>query len=128
MTWRINPINKYNAKKARCRLEHTHDSGIEAEYCAILQLRKRAGEIADFQYAREFKLRIGDEVFIHKPDFTILGPGTKSGQAVFGPVEIYEVKGLEKMEWRLKRALFRVLYPDIPYWTLKKIRGMWIRK
>jgi len=119
---------KYGAKKERCRLQHTHDSGMEAEYCAILQIRKRAGEIIHFEYGKEYKMQVGGELFIHKPDFTIYEAEANPGCICYKPIEVHEVKGFEKMEWRLKRAIFRLLYPKIKYITIKKIRGRWVKK
>lgn len=110
--WRRKKRTKYNAQKTVCRLGHYHNSLLESRYCTLLYFRKRAGEIIDFVYEKSYDFVVnGVKVGAHKPDFTIILND--------GSTEVHEVKGFETTDWKLRRALFELLYPDIPYKVIK---------
>ena len=104
--------NKYNAKRSKCNLGHHHPSIIEGQYCNQLQMLKKDGAIKDFEYEKKFELRVNDVLIAtHYPDFYVTNQNDEK--------EIHEVKGMEAQLWNIKRRLFEVLYPDIPYIVIK---------
>ena len=97
-------------KRCHCQLDHIHDSQFEAGHCNKLRLLKIAGEIKDFKTQPYYIFRVnGKRVCGHKPDFII--------ENLDGTCEINECKskGTVTDVWKLKKALFEILYPDIKY-------------
>ena len=105
--------HKYNARRTICNLAHYHPSRLEAHHCDKLLLLKKAGEIQDFIYQKSYDLVVnGKTICKHKPDFTV----TRKD----GLIEVHETKGIETMDWHLRRNLFEACYPRIPYLVFKK--------
>lgn len=65
---------------------------LEAKYAEHLELRKQAGEIADYRFDA-FKLRLADKCF-YTPDFFVMLPD--------GVIEVVEVKGHWEDDARVK--------------------------
>jgi hypothetical protein len=100
----------YRRKRCRCTLNHMHDSKFEARHCNHLNVLKKAGEIKDFKIQPHYVFKVnGKRVCGHYPDFII--------EHLDGTCEINECKsaGTKTEAWKLKKALFEVLYPEIPY-------------
>jgi len=97
---------------------HTFDSKREAEYYQELKLRKRTGEIVDFELQPEFLLQKG---------FTKNGKSYRSVKYVAdfkvvypdGRIEVIDVKGHETQVFRLKRKWFEHEYPDLTLTIVK---------
>ena len=73
----------------------------EAEYAGMLELRKRAGEIAWYAF-EAMKLRLADNTF-YTPDFAVM--------ANDGVLEMHEVKGFWQDDARVKIKVAASLYP-----------------
>ena len=106
-TWKPN-YRKYNNIRTRCSLGHYHPSKGESMYCQKLQLLVKAKEIESFEYEKRYPLVVKDKTIgNHKPDFTVTNnDGTET---------IHEFKGVMTADWKLRKALCEVLYPDIEY-------------
>lgn len=106
------------AQRKKCALNHSHQSREEAEYCLVLQILKKSGEIKDFRSQVKYSLDLTDEfgkkhhLINHIVDFEVW---TKAGK-----LEVHEYKGYETEIWRVKMRLFRFLYPHIPYIVKRK--------
>ena len=78
---------------------------------------KKNGDIKDVEYGKKYELRVnGKLIGCHKPDFTVTtNKETK---------EVHETKGMETVDWHLRKNLFEAIYPEIPYivikWNLKQ--------
>ena len=101
------------------------DSLLEQEYAFRLELLKRAREIRGWKRlpskSKNFPLVVdGHHICYHSPDFLV--------ELNNGEIEAHEIKGWNKSirEWKLKRKLFRVCYPEIEYRTMTKKRGSWV--
>lgn len=102
--------NKYNAKKTDYD-GIKYDSRFEAEVAAEIDLRKKAGDILDWD--RQYKLEMwcytqdGQKAFkvTHRVDFRL--------HHLDGSFELYEVKGLETSDykWR-KKFLEHIWLPE----------------
>lgn len=73
----------------------------EAEYAALLEARKAAGEVLWFKF-EGFKLRLADNTF-YTPDFAVL---LRSGA-----MECHEVKGFMRDDANVKIKVAADLYP-----------------
>lgn len=103
--------NKYNARKTVVD-GITFDSQKEAEYYCQLKLRKKAGEITDFELQPVFilqeKYRLNGKTIRamkYKADFKVFYPD--------GRVEIVDVKGYRNQLYRNKIKQLLDRYPDI---------------
>jgi transcription initiation factor TFIIIB Brf1 subunit/transcription initiation factor TFIIB len=114
-------FNKYGAKKQEFNGK-IYDSKFEASVAGDLELRKRAGDILDYdiQYkveAQAFdangKLAFTEK---HKVDFRI--------HHTDGSYELYEAKGVETDNYKFKRKclenLWLPLHPDHIYTVIKQ--------
>lgn len=100
--------NKYGAKRTVCSGGHRHPSQLECRECECLSLRKKAGDIKDFEYAKRYELRVnGVLVGHHKPDFTVTHND--------GSTEIRETKGMVTPDFVLRKNVFEAIYPEMPY-------------
>jgi len=102
--------NKYGNKSARClNKDHaTHHSKGEANYCNHLFADLKEGKIKNYETQKSYRLMVnGRSVGSHIVDFVVENND--------GSIEVHEYKGFETQLWKLKRALFEVIYPDIPY-------------
>ena len=97
--------NKFGAKRKEFNGRVYHSTG-EANYAAILELRKKAGEIKKIipQYKLDIKVN-GIHITNYIIDFkVILG---NDG------IELHEFKGHETPEWKLKWRIAEVLLNEI---------------
>ena len=105
--------NKFNNTKSLCRSGHLHDSKLESGYCNRLLLLGKAGKIKWFEIQVPYAFKVkGKLICTHIVDFVVC---PKEGY-----LECHEVKGFETDAWKIKRKLFKVLYPTISYITVKK--------
>ena len=88
------------------------DSKKEAEYYCELKLRKRAGDIKDFELQPKFVLQKGFRKngkairpITYMADFKVYHTD--------GTVEIIDVKGFITKEFRIKQKLFDHQYPEL---------------
>ncbi|MCL8154069.1 DUF1064 domain-containing protein [Enterobacter roggenkampii] len=73
----------------------------ESEYCQLLELRKRAGEIVWYRF-EGIKLRLADNTF-YTPDFAVM--------LSTGEMEMHEVKGFWTDDARVKIKVAAEQYP-----------------
>ncbi|MBU4682535.1 DUF1064 domain-containing protein [Cedecea davisae] len=73
----------------------------EAAYCQLLEMRKRAGEIAWYRF-EGIKLRLADSTF-YTPDFAVM--------LASGEMELHEVKGFWTDDARVKTKVAAEQYP-----------------
>ena len=105
--------SKYKSIRSKCHLGHYHPSKLEALHCMRLLSDKQNGYILDFKCHIKFELRVKDKLITnHYVDFLI---NNKDGSLV-----VNETKGKEMPDWIIKRRLFEVCYPEIPYIVIKK--------
>lgn len=86
----------------------------EAEYANVLELKKRAGEIADYRFEC-VKFRLADKTF-YTPDFAVLKPD--------GAFELHEVKGFWEDDARVKIKVAASIYP-FKFIAVRKQKGAW---
>jgi hypothetical protein len=108
-------VNKFGARKVTVD-GVTYDSAGEAALANEIALMIRAGELLYAQ--RQVSVPLfglhGHEICVHRLDFVVTLPS--------GAVEVWEFKGFETPEWKLKRKLFESCYPSIPYRVRKTVR------
>lgn len=73
----------------------------ESEYCQLLELRKRAGEVVWYRF-EGVKLRLADNTF-YTPDFAVM--------LSTGEMEMHEVKGFWTDDARVKIKVAAERYP-----------------
>lgn len=97
--------NKFGAKRKEYNGRSYHSVG-EANYAAILDLRKKAGEIKKIipQYKLDIRVN-GVHITNYVIDFKVI--------LINDSVELHEYKGYETPEWRLKWKLTEVLLNEI---------------
>jgi hypothetical protein len=106
--------NKYKARRVTIGGE-TYDSKGEAMLAHEIAMMIRAGELVRVQRQVSIPLEVNDKLICtHRVDFMVELPG--------GGIEVWEFKGFETPEWKLKRKLFESLYPSIPYRVRKSVR------
>ena len=104
--------HKFRAKSSKCYQGHYHPSKLEAEYCDLLHLQLKAGEITEIEWQPRFNMIVnGQKICAHIPDFRVTYKD--------GTVQVHECKGYEMPVWNIKRKLFEALYPDIDYIVIK---------
>ena len=107
--------NKFNNIKSLCRAGHLHDSKMESSYCNKLQLLVKAGEIKWFEVYPRKQLKVNGKLICeHIIDFVVFPKD--------GYLEYHEVKGFETPVWKLKKKLFKALFPECKYIVIKKGR------
>lgn len=112
--------NKYKAVSCQCELGHRHDSKGEASCCNVLHAIIKKGEI---ETQKTFRFYVNDKkITSHRVDFLVTYTG--------GRQEVYEFKGIERPEWRIKHKLFEALYPEIPYIVVRQhdLNGMMLEE
>lgn len=96
----------YERKYKNVKQEHNgivYHSKKEAGYAAELDLRKKAGDILEWERQVKISLDVnGFHICNYYIDFKVLHND--------GTIEYVEVKGFETDEWRLKWKLFEALY------------------
>lgn len=101
---------KYRSRATICFSGHKHPSKIEANYCDQLRLLQKAGQIISYKCQVKFDLAVNGKLICrHIVDFLVM---TDKGE------EVHEVKGFATRDWKLKRKLFKVLYPQIKYYVI----------
>lgn len=106
--------NKYNARKVSYG-GHLYHSQMEANYAAQLDVRVRAGKLKAWRRQVSVPLVVeGKTICRYVVDFVEEYP---DGSEVW-----VEVKGFETEIYKLKAALFRVLFPERKYQVVKVVR------
>ena len=100
--------------RALGRLKAGQMNKTEADYAAMLEARKRAGEIAWYAF-EGVKLRLADATF-YSPDFAVM--------LTAGQLEMHEVKGFWQDDARVKIKVAASLYP-FAFYAIRKVRGAW---
>jgi hypothetical protein len=104
--------NKFNAKKTTCFQGHEHPSRLEANFCNILEQQRKDGLNVGYKTQVRFPLCVnGIKICTHVVDFLV---DFKDGSQV-----AMETKGFETAVWKIKRNLFKTIYPKIRYETIK---------
>ncbi|TBL50562.1 DUF1064 domain-containing protein [Obesumbacterium proteus] len=83
------------------RLKTGQMNKTESEYCQLLELRKRVGEIVWYRF-EGVKLRLADNTF-YTPDFAVM--------LITGEMEMHEVKGFWTDDARVKIKVAAEQYP-----------------
>ncbi|RZN40416.1 DUF1064 domain-containing protein [Escherichia sp. E2593] len=83
------------------RLKTGQMNQTEAAYCQMLELRKRAGEVAWYRF-EGIKLRLADNTF-YTPDFAVM--------LASGEMELHEAKGMWTDDARVKTKVAADQYP-----------------
>jgi hypothetical protein len=111
MAWYQRPANKYGAKRTEFN-GRAYDSKGEAGLAQEIDLLVKAGEVVQVEPQRTFALygRNGGIICRHRVDFFLT---FKDGHQ-----EVWEYKGRELNEWKIKASLFVDNYSDIPYWVI----------
>lgn len=100
----------YNTKKYK-----GYDSKFEAGYAEELELRKKAGEIKDFEEQKTLDLiSNGYKIGTYKIDFVVYHHDET--------IEYVETKGYATPVWRLKWKVFESMYGDDPNITLTVVK------
>lgn len=86
----------------------------EAEYSQLLELRRRAGEIAWYRF-EAIKLRLADNTF-YTVDFPVMLSS--------GVLEMHEVKGFWTDDARVKIKVAADQYP-FRFVAVRKVKGDW---
>ena len=106
--------NKFNAKKAVCRNEHTHDSKKEATRCDELHTLLAHGLIADLTIQPQYWFVINGKQVKHangrrvgyRPDFNYVMKGIEC---------VEDCKGFITADYTLRKAIFKALFPHIEF-------------
>jgi hypothetical protein len=105
--------SKYHSRKTIID-NITFDSKREADYYGELKLRKRAGDILDFELQPEFVLQNGFRrdgkairAIKYRADFKVVHKDFS--------VEIVDVKGYLTKEYALKKKMLLAKFPDIRF-------------
>ena len=115
MVYYVERQNKYrNIKKTYDG--YTYDSMKEANYAFELDLRKKAGEIKDWE--RQYKLDLranGIHICNYYVDFKVEYPD--------GSIQLVEIKGFISPVWQLKVKIMEATYlhdhPEVEYLVVK---------
>jgi len=104
MTYMQYSGNKYHAKSTQYAGQ-TYHSKLEAAYAAELDLRKKAGDIKDWERQVCLQLKInGENIAKYYIDFVILhNDGSK---------EYVETKGFETETWRIKWKILEATFDN----------------
>ena len=96
-------VNKKWTTAKRCEYGgYTYDSKFEASYAQELDLRKKAGDILDYERQKTLELVVNSYlVCTYRIDFVVYHDGC---------TEYVELKGWPTPVWRLKWKLFEALF------------------
>ncbi len=105
--------NKYGAKKTEFKGE-IYDSKGEAGLAAEIDIRIKAGQVESVERQVRFLLfgRGGAKICTHVVDFVLTMPD--------GSLEVWEYKGMETRDFKIKYKLFLDNYPNIKYIIVKR--------
>lgn len=94
-----------NYRSCKCGQGHIHHSRAEAHFCDGLALRVKAKDIKSYDTQVKIPLDVnGRHIANYYIDFRV--------EHNDGTFEFIEVKGFSQEVWKLKWALYEVLYPD----------------
>lgn len=96
------------------RMKAGKQNKTESAYGAVLEMRKRAGEVAWYAF-EGVKLRLADLTF-YTPDFAVM--------LTSGEMEMHEVKGFWEDDARVKIKVAASLFP-FRFIGVKSVRGAW---
>ena len=96
------------------RLKVGKQNKTESAYGAVLEQRKRAGEVAWYAF-EGIKLRLADLTF-YTPDFAVM--------LTSGEMEMHEVKGFWEDDARVKIKVAASLFP-FRFIGVQSVRGAW---
>ena len=94
-------MNRQKAIQALGRLKTGAMNKTEQAYCATLEARRAAGEVAWYKF-EGIKLRLADNTF-YSPDFAVM--------LADGALEMHEVKGFWQDDARAKIKIAADMYP-----------------
>ncbi len=107
-------LNKFGAKRTRCRAGHTHDSGRESRRCDDLHLMLLSGEIEALRQQPQYWFYIDGRQVKHPNGRRV---GFKADFAFFdvqaGASVVEDSKGVRTEAYVLRLAIFRALFPDL---------------
>lgn len=104
MTYFQRSGNKYHAKSTIYE-GHVYHSKLEAAYAESLDLRKRAGDIKDWQRQVKLDLKVnGQHITNYFIDFVVHHNG--------GEKEFVECKGMEMDLWKIKWKILEATFDD----------------
>ena len=107
----LEKLSKYGARKKEYN-GVVYASAFEAKYAAQLDWRKRAGDIKDWQRQITFNLVVNKTLICkYIIDFVIINNDDSK--------EYIETKGFETRDWKIKRKLFKALFPQLNYKVVK---------
>lgn len=100
--------NKFNSISCRCDSGHWHMSRFEAGYCNKLRYLVKAGEVLEYKTQVKYSFDIaGVHICSYYADFVVTNKN--------GLVTVHETKGYKTDVYNIKKRLFAVCYPDIPF-------------
>lgn len=108
----LEKVSKYGARKKEYN-GTVYASAFEARYAAQLDWRKKAGDIKDWSSQVTFHLKVNEQLICkYIIDFVIIHNDNSK--------EYIETKGFETRDWKIKRKLFKALYPQLNYKVVKQ--------
>lgn len=112
----MTPLKHFQALGRRPKGEQRAMNKTESEWASMLEVRKRAGEVAWYQYEC-IKVRLADKTW-YEPDFlVVLGNGE---------LELHEVKGAFVMDdARVKFKVCAEHFPARLVWAQRMKGGAW---
>lgn len=124
-------------RKSRCRMNHIHDSGLEANICNDLHTLKRSGAIKNIESQYKIEIMVcRHHICNHYVDFFVEWRKNPIDCLPTGSLQqswhtntildfnfrktFVEAKGPETDIWRMKHRLVQAVHPETPYIVLKK--------
>lgn len=112
----MTPLKRFQALGRRPKGEARKMNKTEAEWATMLEIRKRAGEVAWYGF-EVIKIRLADKTF-YEPDFLVM--------LANGELEVHEVKGGFVMDdARMKFKVCAEHFPARLVWAQKIKGGAW---
>ena len=110
----VESYNKYRNVWCKCDQGHNHQSRGEAARCNSLEILRKAKAIRSYKSQVKYELKCnGEHVTNHIVDFEVY--------PINGPKWAEDFKGgLMSAEWKIKKRLFELNFPDIEYRVVKK--------
>lgn len=121
MNWKASPHERQThpspmSRFAKAAVKNSDGMNkLEASYAALLELRRRAGEIRSFTF-EAIKFRLAANTF-YTPDFFVI--------AADGTCEIHETKGFWEEDARVKIKVFAELFPMFRVFGVTREKGNW---
>jgi hypothetical protein len=116
-----NRTSKYGAIKTEYN-GVVYASKHEARVAADIELMRRSGTLVAVETQKSFELygKGGNKICVHRPDFLLTFND--------GHEEVWEAKGQETPEYRLKLKLFIDNYPQYDYFVVKQSGSYYAHK